>query len=255
MRLKTEIRNQTLAHFGLVMVIAVLMLLATVGCGSDSTQSSAQPTSAAAEPPVVPTAPLDTVPAPTATEAAPQATAVSEAPLPDGWVTHANQGCQYEISYPPEMQIADQDATSQLLAFNIDSPGRGATNFIYVSLVDQDGPATGEVIYNYDAAETETLLNMQVGEIKALRDIADVAPWFTYERLPDTTIAGHEAQTYENAQPWEFPIGTKEIRYYLTTNDCLYLIGAYFDTTGSNYSGAIDEKLFDQVIATINLDG
>jgi hypothetical protein len=152
------------------------------------------------------------------------------------------------------MQITDQGTSNQLLAFSLDTPGRGATNFIYVSVIDQESPTLGEeIIYNYDPAETEILLNMQVGESKALRDIADVAPWFTYERMPDTPIGGHVAQTYENVQPWEFPEGTKEIRYYLLLNDCTYLIGGYLDTMDSDEPGAIDEELFNQIVATIQL--
>jgi hypothetical protein len=58
---------------------------------------------------------------------------------------------------------------------------------------------------------------------------------------------------YANTQPWEFPAGTKEIRYYLKANGCTYLIGGYVDTTGSNQPGAINEELFNQVIATFRL--
>jgi len=78
--------------------------------------------------------------------------------------------------------------------------------------------------------------------------------WFTYTRLPDTVINNYAAQTYENTQPWEFPAGTKEIRYYLKANGCTYLIGGYVDTTGSNQPGAINEELFNQVIATFQVN-
>jgi hypothetical protein len=108
-------------------------------------------------------------------------------------------------------------------------------------------------IYNYDPVEAETLLNIQVGESKPLREISDTAQWFTYTRLPDTTLSNQAAQTYENTQPWEFPVGTKEIRYYLQGNGCTYLIGGYLDTTGSNQSGGINEALFDQIIDTLRL--
>ncbi|MEO7840406.1 MAG: hypothetical protein ABIU06_13745 [Anaerolineales bacterium] len=54
-------------------------------------------------------------------------------------------------------------------------------------------------------------------------------------------------------QPWKFPLGTKEIRYTLQANGCTYLIGGYLATVGSGQPGAIDEELFDQVIATFRL--
>ena len=46
-----------------------------------------------------------------------------------------------------------------------------------------------------------------------------------------------EVYPLENIQPWEFPPGTKEIRYYLQANGCTYLIGGYVDATGSNQPG------------------
>ena len=108
-------------------------------------------------------------------------------------------------------------------------------------------------VYNYDPAEAAILQTMQVGESKPVRDLPNVGTGFTYERKQDTQIGGQTAQTYENAQPWEFPVGTKEIRHTLSQNGCIYLIGGYMDTTGSNQPGAITEDLFHQVIATVQL--
>jgi hypothetical protein len=112
------------------------------------------------------------------------------------------------------------------------------------------------MIYNYDPAETQTLLNMQVGESRSLRDFdPNLADWFTYTRLPDTTLGGQAAQTYENPQPWEFPPSTREIRYYLKANRCTYLIGGYLATVGSGQTGAINEELFDEIMASFRLAG
>jgi hypothetical protein len=233
-----------------IILVALLLLAASAGCTAAETQSNGQSTPTTTE---ALAAPTSTQPPATPTTA-PATMEMVEATIPSGWLTHTNQSCDYAISYPPEMQIADQDANSQILAFSVDDPGGAARNFIYVSTIDQNGPDTGEgIVYNYDPAETELLLGMQVGESRPSRDIADVAEWFTYERKPDTPLAGHDAQTYENAKPWEFPEGTKEIRYYLSLNGCTYLIGAYLDATGSSQPGAINEALFDQIVATIQL--
>ena len=97
---------------------------------------------------------------------------------------------------------------------------------------------------------TETLLMMQVGESKPLHDNLNAAQGFTYTRLPDTTLSDQAAQTYENSQPWEFPAGTKEIRYYLQGNGCTYLIGGYMSSMDSSEPGAIHEQLFHEIIAT-----
>jgi hypothetical protein len=229
------------------MSITILLLAVNVSCAAEDSQSPVPPTATITEQLIASATPL-----PTATAEAPAPTDTVEAPIPAGWMTHTNQRCQYAISYPAEMQVTDQGTTSQLFAFDLDTPGAGPNNFIYVSLIDQNSPATSAgIIYNYDPVETEILLNMQIGESKPSRDFAGVAEFFTYERGPDTSIDGHDAQTYENAQPWEFPVGTKEIRYYLSLNGCTYLIGGYLDAMGSSQAGAISEELFNQIIATV----
>ena len=152
------------------------------------------------------------------------------------------------------MQVTDQGTYSQIIGFRLANPDEGARNFVYVSVIDEEIQSMDEEgVYNYDPTEAEILLNMQVGESQSVREVQNVAQWFTYQRMPDTPIGGHAAQSYQNVQPWEFPGGTKEIRYYLTLNGCTYLIGGYLDTTSSNQPGAITEELFDQIVATVGL--
>lgn len=181
---------------------------------------------------------------------------VESTPLsPSGWETYTSQGqCGYVISHPADMQGASQDMYSWILSPSLTEPSGPVPNFVYVSVIPDELRNGGEeIIYNYNPAEAETLLNMQVGESKPLRDDPNTAPWFTYTRLPDTILNTHTAQAYENTQPWEFPPGIKEIRYYLQGNSCTYLIGGYMDTTGSNQSGAINEELFNQIISMFRL--
>ena len=108
-------------------------------------------------------------------------------------------------------------------------------------------------VYNYDPMATEILLNMQVGESKPVHQSPSVESGFTFERKPDAQINSHTALTYANLQPWEFPSGTKEIRYYLSLAGCAYLIGGYIDTSQSNQPSAMTEDLFHQIIATIQV--
>lgn len=189
----------------------------------------------------------------------PSSTAISEALIPTGWPTYTSQQCEYEISHPAEMQVQAQTPYSDLLVFNLANPEEGARNFVYMSVITPEIQSMVKAgiynhdVYNYDPAEAEILLNMQVGESKPLRELPNLETGFTYQRQPDTSIGGHTAQSYENVQPWEFPGGTKEIRYYLSLNDCTYLIGGYVDTTGSNQPGAITEDLFQQIVATMQL--
>jgi hypothetical protein len=154
------------------------------------------------------------------------------------------------------MEAARQGTYNWLLSVTATDPSGPVPNFIYISVIPDGFPRSGEepgAIYNYDPAETQTLLNMQVGESKSLREDPNLTSSFTYTRLPDTTLGGQAAQTYENTQPWEFPPGTKEIRYYSKGNGCTYLIGGYIATVGSGQPGAIDEELFNQIVATFRL--
>jgi hypothetical protein len=180
--------------------------------------------------------------------------------VPPGWERHsasANQGqCSYAIDHPSNMDVTSQGMYNWLLSPSAQEPSGPVPNFVYISVIPDDFPQSGggdEIIYNYDPVDTQTLLSLRVGESRSLRDDATLADWFTYTRLPDRTLSGQPAQTYDNTQPWEFPPGTKEIRYYLKANGCTYLVGGYVATVGSGQPGSIDEDLFDQIIATFHL--
>ena len=227
-------------RLGLRLMLLSLFLGGMAGCAQVST-----PAVELATPTLLPT---------------PSPAAPTEATLPSGWETRtgaAGQGqCGYTISHPADMQGTSQDMYSWILSTPLTEPSGPVPNFVYVSVIP-DGFQSEEpgIIYNYDPVEAETLLNMQVGESKSVRDLPNVSQGFTYTRLPDTTLGGQSAQTYENLQPWEFPAGIREIRYYLQGNGCTYLIGGYLDTTGSDQLGAINQELFDQILATFRLTG
>lgn len=142
---------------------------------------------------------------------------------------------------------------SWTLAIKLTNPDAGARNFIYVSAIPKDFQSDGGHIYNYNTPESKILLNMQVGENKSMRQDVTTAKWFTYSRKPDTTIGGQVAKMYENTEPWEFPKGTKEIRYYLQADEFTYLIGGYMDSTSSKQPGVITEALFNQIVSTFRL--
>jgi len=185
----------------------------------------------------------------------------SQEPIPTGWTTYnsANQQCGYGISYPTEMQVTEQTPYSQTFSFKLSDPDAVDPNFVYVSVVNpeiqkmvEDGNYNHDV-YNYDPMAIGTLLAMQPGESKSIHQSPDMEKWFTFERMPDTDISGYAAQTYENLLPWEFPDGTKEIRYILSLDGCTYLIGGFVDITPSGQEGEITESLFQQIIATMQV--
>ena len=229
-----QVRNSLTSCLGARLVILSLLFSDMAGCVPIGAQ------------------PLDLV-TPTPLPIPPPTTSI-EAPVPSGWMTYTNQSCGFDISHPPDMEVTSQGMYSWTLRAVVENPEDAARNFIYVSVIPEELERGGdENIYNYDPAEAANLLNLQVGESRSTHDDPSSTQGWSYTRLPDTIIDNHTAQTYENAQPWEFPAGTKEIRYYLLVDDCTYLIGGYMDTTGSTLPGAITQELFDQNIATFHV--
>ena len=224
----------------LVVSLVCLLGLASAGCAPATTQP-AEPTAQEA---VVP-APTQTLPAPTAT---------SEASVPDGWTTYDSQRCEYSLSYPDDMQNTPNGTASRILGIEVADLEMGMRNFMYISTIDPESQNL-EVgsIYNYNPSDANFLLKMPVGESQALQGNPQTSEWFTFQRLPDRSISGYSAQAYENTQPWEFPPGTREIRYYLVQDGCTYQIGAYVDTTESDQPGAITQALFEQIVDTIQV--
>jgi hypothetical protein len=214
--------NRKLQVVTSLMVLGIL-LAGVAGCASQSTPPSVSPTST----------------------------------LPPGWVTYSNDPvgqCGFAIDHPSDLEGTSQGKYSSTFNRTTTDPNGPYPNFIYISVIPDDfQSAEPGTIYNYDPAETQTLLNIPVGESRSLREDPNLAPSFTYTRQPDTTLGDQSAQTYENTQPWEFPPSTKEIRYYLKGSGCTFLVGGYLSTVGSGQLGAIDEDLFEQIITTLRI--
>jgi hypothetical protein len=237
MNRKQQVKHLWFRKLGARLIILSLFLGGVAGCAQVAT-----PTVTLATPP--PASPVS-MPSPAASP---------EATLPSGWDTYVSQGqCGYAISHPADMQGASQGTYSWTLDATSSEPSGPTPNFVYVSVIPDGFQGQAGEIYNHDPAEANTLLSMQVGESKSVHPDLSTASSFTYTRLPDTTLSDRLAQAYENTQPWEFPVGTKEIRYYLQGNGCTYLVGGYMDTQGSGQPGAINEELFDQIIVTFQL--
>ena len=247
MSIRTQVRNAWIGQLCLRLVLVSLLFAVVAGCAPAATQPVNQATPT---PLIEATQPVDlTTP-----------TLPVEATLPSDWETYTNQGqCGFAISHPGNMEMDGESngTNSWILRHTITEPTGIDPNFVYVSVIPDDFQGGPGVIYNYDPAETDFLLNMQIGESGSLREgtnLADMVPWFTHTRLPDTTLSNQTVQTYENTQPWEFPLGTKEVRYYLKANGCTYLIGGYMATMDSSEPRAIGQELFDEIIATFQVN-
>jgi hypothetical protein len=242
MSTRTQTRDSWSVQFGVRLVTLSLLFVGVAGCIPAVTQP-VEPTIA---PPVVEaTQPIDRTTVPP----------VAEVTLPSGWESYTSPGpCGYVISYPADMEGSSQATNSWSLHVAVTEPVGLIPNFIYVSVIPADFQGGAGEIYNYDPAATQTLLGLQVGESKAVNPVPDMAPWSTYTRLADTSFGNSAAQTYENTQPWEFPAGTKEIRYYLQGNGCTYLVGGYMNILGSAEPRAISQERFDEIMATFQVN-
>ena len=245
MNIRTQVRDSWTRQLGVRLILLSLLFAVAAGCAPAATQ------------PVDGTTSTPLIEATQTIEQATQ-TPLIAATVPSGWETYTSEGqCGYTISHPADMDGTSQAMHSWILTHAITEPTGIDPNFVYISVIPGDFQGGPGDIYNYDPAATERLLNMQVGESASVYDdpnLADMQPWFTYTRLPDTTLSSQTAQTYENTQPWEFPPGTKEIRYYLQANGCTYLIGGYMATADSGEPRAMSQELFDQIIATFQVN-
>lgn len=224
-----------------------LLMLLSVGLVLAGAAACVQPGPASSTPTPAPG------PTQPSTEPPAAATATLEVAVPADWETYSNTRFQYAISYPPAMEGAASGDYSWMLSFASAEPGLGPRNFIYVSVIPAGFQSGGGDIYNYNTPEAEILLNLQVGERRSVHGGDNAEDGFTFTRLPDTTFGDLPAQVYENIQPWEFPPGTKELRYYVSTEANTYLLGGYMDTTGSGPAGTITEALFNQIVATFRI--
>lgn len=223
----------------LALVAVSLLLTGAVGC---SPQTLVSPTAPAVPPPT------EQVAEPTA---APP-TLTPEPTVPAGWQTQASTEFQYALSYPPNIEVNENGQNSWTLGVKLANPSGVLPNFLYLSVIPAGFQSAGGEIYNYNTPEAELLLNVPVGESKPLHPDLNVEG-FTYTRLPDTLLNGLTAKTYENTQPWEFPAGTKEMRYYVQTETYTYLLGGYITTTDANQPGAITKALLDEIVATFRV--
>lgn len=170
--------------------------------------------------------------------------------IPAGWNVYENVDLYYSYAYPLEFTRDMSGSYSAQLYRNATTPSASTVNFIYFSVVPKSNtPQDGE-IYNFSSRDYEVLMDMNIGEERSFSAESGLVEYFTYARLPDTTLGGYIARAFENEKPWEFPAGTKEIRYIVDRPEYIYVIGGYIETS-SEPQRFITRPLFDQVMASV----
>lgn len=234
----------------ILIILGVLFLLLIVGggayyLGTQRNKLSSQPNMQIENTSISTSAP--TITQPTITNSTQTPTASTN------WEAYTSQEFGYSISFPREFEATNNGKNSISLAKKSDEPGRGPLNFIYLGVIPKGFQSGGGDIYNFNTKEFNVLINMKVGEIKSLREGFNdpgLEKAFSYTRLPDTKLGGLTAKTYVNTNPWEFPRGTKEYRYYVDKGNNTYLVGGYIEGKDFPQVYYISENLFQQILQT-----
>ena len=174
--------------------------------------------------------------APTPTKTAATNTPIPTMPsiVPSDWLEYSSTEAQYSIFFPSHINSNCYNPYSCQFS-GLTSLGNGPASLVYVSVIPSNVRLADGSIYNYDASESAILSTIKTGETKTTRpspESKELETFYRYKRLPDTRINNHTAKVFENSRPWEFPSGTKELRYIITNDTGMYMIGAYTHPDG-----------------------
>jgi hypothetical protein len=170
-----------------------------------------------------------------------------------GWETYTNARWSYSIGFPPGMEAREQSSNSWMAAYPTSASSQAPSNLVYVLVAPPNYPPERDLIGSFGPPQAGMLLNLAIGDGISINGQGEMADGLIFTRLPETTLAGFPAAAFENNQPWQYPQGTKEIRYLLKLNDVLYVVGGFINATGADQPGTISQSLFDQIISTFQL--
>ncbi|MBN1169012.1 hypothetical protein JXA63_03930 [Candidatus Woesebacteria bacterium] len=186
----------------------------------------------------------------------PTATAeISNEEIPDDWRTYESE-LGYRIKMPTNMLVnTDVGEASVHLVPNVESGEFGTKNYVYISVVNREKIKDSNRVYNYNYEQFKNLMNINAGStqsiISKVNNVPGYSEWFIYERLPNTLINGREARVFLNTKPWEFPLGVNELRFVITTDENLYIIGAYYN--GDVSYATLTKKDVEKIISTFKI--
>ena len=169
------------------------------------------------------------------------------------WNTFESRQYGFAIDFPSDMRVVENHTASWMLVNTGSSLDGLDLSFAYVSVIPVGFQSGGGDIYNFNTREAEVLWGLAVGETRSLVDDPESRQWFTYHRFDDVSLAGQMARRIENSDPWEAPIGTEEIRFYLFTADHIYLVGAYANDTDSTNPLLVTRDRFNSIAQSFRL--
>jgi hypothetical protein len=173
--------------------------------------------------------------------------------IPDGWKTYNSETLKYSISYPESYNVEANGENSIIIQKPLKTPSVGPANFVYVSVVTEDKYENDGAVYNFNDDDYEKLMDLDIGDSVsfAASDQPELSKWFTYNRIEDTVIDGQPTRRFENKSPWEFPPGTKEVRYIFEDDGVIYVLGYYYG--GDGLENTIDPYEAFNIVSTFKL--
>ncbi len=151
------------------------------------------------------------------------------------WQTYSNEKFSYSVKYPTNLEISQMDLQNAPYSaiFNIKQSEPGPSGFpvLYVSVIPNGFTNTNSVVYNFMSDDlVNSFFPMNVGEVKQTQT-GTYSEFWTYKKLPNTTIAGQSGITIENDKVWEGGDGLKDRRVFVKKNNSTYMIGVYYRTS------------------------
>lgn len=156
------------------------------------------------------------------------------------------------LSLPPDFVESSNGEYSKSFARISESPNAKNSVFLYFSVVPAGVSTQSAEFYNYNNQDFQTMISMQDGETKNLRNSEnpEVNKYFNYQKVGNVTIEGYSTKSYINTKPWEFPSGTTEYRFITEFANVNYIIGGYLglDVNSPTY---ISREEFNKILETV----
>lgn len=151
------------------------------------------------------------------------------------WQTYSNEKLGYSVKYPTNLEISKMDLQnapySAIFSIKRSGPGGPGLPVFYISVIPNGFTNTNSVVYNFMSDDLiNSFFSMNIGEVKQTQT-GTYSEFWTYKKLPNTTIAAQSGATIENDKVWEGGDGLKDRRVFVKRNNYTYMLGTYYRTS------------------------